>query len=234
MAVEDHLRPERRVPGHLDHHVPERRVNDVEAVVADILPLLLQVRDHPAPGPVHLPHRGGCLRGQDQEHPHRDRMGLQVLLGDQVLTLPGLAVDQRDPVRGRPRLDPAGEAAREPHQVRVVQLIVAAPVQPPPPAPEPARVVPHGEVGVQHDPVHAVIAAGQQIPIPLAEVIGHPPKVPGSSRPVSRTARRATPSGRSPGRSVGHLRCHDFDTCPEFGGRRSVEDARSTTLQAVS
>jgi hypothetical protein len=72
----------------------------------------------------------------------------------------------------------------------------------PPPGPEPARVVPQREEGVQHDPVHAVIGAGQQIPVPLAEVISHAPNVPGSPRPVSRTARRATPSGRSPGRSV--------------------------------
>ena len=48
MAVEDHLGAERRVPGHLDHQVPERRVHDVEAVVADVLSLLLQAGDDPA------------------------------------------------------------------------------------------------------------------------------------------------------------------------------------------
>jgi hypothetical protein len=55
----------------------------------------------------------------------------QVLLSDQVLALPGRAVDDRDPVRGRPGLHPAGEPAREPHQVRVVQVIVGAAVRPP-------------------------------------------------------------------------------------------------------
>jgi hypothetical protein len=69
-----------------------------------------------------------------------------------------------------------------------------------------------GVVGVQHDPVYAVIGARQQIRVPLGEVISHASKVPGSSRPVSRTARRATPSGRSPGRSVAILWGGDFDT----------------------
>ena len=62
--------------------------------------------------------------------------------------------------------------ARHPHQVRVIQQVVAA-VQPPPPAPEPARIVPDREERVQHDPVHAVIGAGQQVSVPFGEVIGH-------------------------------------------------------------
>src|SRR6266566_2700848 len=129
-----------------------------------------------------------------------------MLLGDPVLALPGRAVDDRDAVRARPRLDPAGEPAREPHQVRVIQLIVGAVVPPPPPGPEPARVVPQAEVGLQHNPVHAVIAAGQQIAIPLGEVIGHPPtvRIAGISRQPD-CPKGATPSGRSPGRSVATL-----------------------------
>jgi hypothetical protein len=55
----------------------------------------------------------------------------------------------------------------------MIQLVVAAAVQPPPPAPEPARIVPDREEGVQHDPVHAVIAAIDQVPVPFGEVIGH-------------------------------------------------------------
>jgi hypothetical protein len=48
VAVQDHLRTERRVPGHLDGQVTERRVHDVEAVVIDVLPFLLQAGDDPA------------------------------------------------------------------------------------------------------------------------------------------------------------------------------------------
>ena len=61
-------------------------------------------------------------------------------------------------------------------------------------------------IRVQHDPVHAVIRAGQQVPVPSGEVIGHAPtvKVTRTSRQdISRTAPKgATPPGRSPGRSV--------------------------------
>src|SRR5204863_8918372 len=45
VPVEDDLRGERRVPGHLDGPVPPGRVPDVEAVVVDERPLLRQVGD---------------------------------------------------------------------------------------------------------------------------------------------------------------------------------------------
>ena len=214
VAVEDHLRAERRMPGHLDHQVPERRVHDVKAVVVDVLPLLLQVRDGPARRVVHLPDRGRRLGGQDQEHPGRHRVLLQVLLRDQVLALPGRAEDQRHLVRRRPGLDPAGEPARHPHQVRVVKLVIAA-AQPPPPGPEPARIMTDREERVDHNPVHAVIRAGQQVPVPFGEVISHALTVKGtctSSQDISHTAPEgATPSGRSPGRSVATLWGDDSD-----------------------
>jgi hypothetical protein len=143
----------------------------------DELSLLLQVGDDPAGRPLHLPYRGRRLRHHDEEHTRADRVRLEVLRGDQVLALPGLAVDQRDAVGGRPGLHPAGEPARHPHQAGVIELLVAASVQLPPPDPEPARAVTQREVGVQHDPVHAVIGTPQQIPVPLSEVIGHPPTV---------------------------------------------------------
>ena len=55
--------------------------------------------------------------------------------------------------------------------------------------------MPEGEIGIQHDPVHAVIAASQQIAIPGAEIIGHPPTV-GAARasPQPDCPEGATPS----------------------------------------
>ena len=99
-----------------------------------------------------------------------------MLLGDLVLALPGPAVDHRDAIGLAPRLDAAGEPARHPHQVRIVQVVVRTVVPAPPPRPEPTRVMAQREEGVQHDPVHAVIAAGQQVPVPLAPAApAHPP-----------------------------------------------------------
>ena len=66
----------------------------------------------------------------------------QVLLGDLMLALLGLAIDHRNPVRLRGRSHPAGEPAGEPHQMRVVQLLIAVAVPTPPPHPEAARRMP--------------------------------------------------------------------------------------------
>ena len=173
VAVEDHLRPERRMPAHLDRHVPEARVHDVERVVVDELPGLVQVADPSGPGAADLPHRRRRPRHQDQEHAHADRVLAQVLFGDPVLALLSLAVDHRHLVCLGPGPNPAGEPARQPHQVRVVQLLVALLVPAPPPEPEPARTVPQRVVGVEHDPIHTVIRAGQQIGVPLTEIIDH-------------------------------------------------------------
>jgi hypothetical protein len=178
VAVEDHLRGKRRVPRHLDRHMTPLRVHDVEAVVIDERPLLRDVADDAAGlRSADLPHARRRLRHQDHEHARAHGVGGQVLPGDQVLTLPGLAVDDRDAVRASPRPDPAGEPPGHPHQVRVIQIIVGAAVQPPPPEPEPGRIMPQREIGIQHDPVHAVIRAGQQVPVTLGEVISHTPAV---------------------------------------------------------
>jgi hypothetical protein len=81
--------------------------------------------------------------------------------------------------------DPAGEPVGHPHQVRVIQLLIIA-VQPPPPGPEPARVVPQREVGVEHDPVHAVVAARQQIAVWRTEPSLNPSTTAGRSHQLPR------------------------------------------------
>lgn len=72
-------------------------------VVIDVLTLLLQVTDYPGGGPADFPNRRRRLAGQDQEHaPAQARMLCQVLLGDQILVLSGLADDNRHLVGPRP------------------------------------------------------------------------------------------------------------------------------------
>ena len=124
----------------------------------------------------------------------------QILLGDLMLALPGLAIDHRNPVRLRGRAQPAGEPAREPHQMRVVQPLVAVAVPTPPPHPEAARRMPQREVRVQDDPVRAVIAARQQIAAPLAEQVGHPPTLgsPGPRLDLPRRGHRFRAKSRTP------------------------------------
>lgn len=74
--------------------------------------------------------------------------------------VPGLAVDDRHLVHLRPRSHPAGEPSGDPLQMCIVQQLITAVVQGPPPVPEPARIVAQREEGVEPDPVHAVVATG--------------------------------------------------------------------------
>ena len=197
MAVEDDLRGERRMPGHLDRDVTPVGIHEVEGVVVDERLLLRQVPDHPGRRAVDLPDRGRGPRDQDQEHPRAYRVVGEVLLRDQVLTLTPPAVDHRDVVGCGGRPHPPGEPARHPHQVRVVQLRVVA-VQAPPPDPEPARTVAQRVVGVQDDPVHTVVGTGQQIVVPCTEPIdGHQTRVSSPLRFAS-CPEGAIDVGRSP------------------------------------
>ena len=122
-----------------------------------------------------------------------DRVGSQVLLGDAVLALACFAIDHGDPICLGVGSQATSEVACHSHQVVVVQLLVAASVQLPPPGPEAARAVAHPEVGVEDDPVHAVVDAGQQVAVPLAEVIGHPRTV---DKRYFATARRGVKAAR--------------------------------------
>jgi hypothetical protein len=205
VAVEDDLGRERWMPAHLDRQVSPGRVHDVEGVVVDELPGLLQVADRPGPlGPLHLPYRCRSTSHQDQKHADPNRMVAEVVLGDPVFAVPGSAVDHWHPVGAGPTADPAGEPAGQPHQMGVIQRVVAVVVPTPPPGAEPAWVVTQRIVGVQHDPIHAVIAAGQQAGVACAELI-HPPTVKRSAAPDQSCPEGATHSGRSPGTGVAIL-----------------------------
>jgi len=203
-CVCDDLRAERRVPRQLDREVPPAGVHDVERVVVDVGGLLGDVADHAAGRAANLPHRRRRAGDQDQEHPRSHRVGGQVGLGDAVLALPAAAVDDRDAVGLGEPAHPAAEPARHPHQMGVVQLLLGVVVQAPPPHPKPARVVPQREVGVEHDPVHAVVSAGQQLAVPLAQLI-HGGRVPAARPRPGAAPSGATGSERRLGSGVGFL-----------------------------
>src|SRR3954449_7964540 len=83
----------------IDRQVPPGRVHDVEGVVVDELPGLLQVADLPRLRRAgHLPYRRRRPRHQDQKDTDGHRVVAEIVLRDPVLTLPGPAVDHRHPV----------------------------------------------------------------------------------------------------------------------------------------
>jgi len=74
VAVEDHLRAEGRVPGHLDRQVPSLPVHDVEAVVIHLGAFPGQAADYRAVrGPAHIPRHRRGPGDQDHEHSRPDR-----------------------------------------------------------------------------------------------------------------------------------------------------------------
>jgi hypothetical protein len=100
-----------------------------------------------------------------------------------MLAFAATAVDDRHAVDTGPDPDPAGEPAAA--SAACFQFFVGVLVPGPPPDPEPARVMPQRVVGVERDPVHAVVAARQKILVPLAEPVDHALTV-GTAEPFSR------------------------------------------------
>jgi hypothetical protein len=92
---------------------PNARVHDVQGVVVDVFrfsSIFVMTRSERCTF-----HRlAGALAPRDHGYPGRHRMRFQVLSGDPVLTFPSLAEDERDPIRGRSGLDPAGKPSRHP------------------------------------------------------------------------------------------------------------------------
>ena len=66
----------------------------------------------------------------------------------------------------------ATETTRHPHQVRVVQGVIGSGQRSPPHLKAPGRMS-HTEISIQHDPIDAIVAAGQQILIEVAESVCH-------------------------------------------------------------
>src|SRR3954465_1861526 len=64
------------------------------------------------------------------------------------------------------------KAARQPHQMRVVQRRVRSGQLPPPQA-ETTWIMSHPEIPVQHDAINAIIAAAQEILIKRAQPLAH-------------------------------------------------------------
>jgi len=162
-----------------------------------IVPFLDDVADRPLRGSLDIPHRCHRPGHQNQEDPgviHRV-LG-EILLGDQGLALPRGAVDDRDVAGlGKGTHAPA-EAPRHPHQMGVIQLRIRAAHQLSPPVTKTARRVAHDVVGVEDDPVHAVVAALETVGIVARQLIGHGPTSSSRRPAVTDTREGSLPSLR--------------------------------------
>src|SRR6476659_9725741 len=71
--------------------------------------------------------------------------------------------------------DSAAEAARQAHQVIVVQGLIGT-RQSPPPQTEAGGIVAHPIVAIQYDAIDAIVTASQKVPVNAAQLIRHASK----------------------------------------------------------
>jgi hypothetical protein len=171
VTVQDDLCPKGRVAGDLDHHVSPVGIEYVEAVVVDEGRLLLQVDQHPRLGAGYLPCRRDGSGDEDHEHSTSDVVAGQVLLGDQMLALAALAVDEWDGLGLGECPHSASKPSRQAQQMGVIEIIVTATMPSAPPDAKPARRVAHGEVPVEDQTVHTVVGPLQQTGVPSVQVV---------------------------------------------------------------
>src|SRR5262249_12954976 len=100
------------------------------------------------------------------------------------------------------------EPAGHPHEVGVFECLIRS-GQRPPPHTEPTRIMSHAEVCVKNDPVHAVVAAAQQILIESAQPIRHGRQVTDTPSPIPNCPAGATFSQLRLRKSVGAYGTYD-------------------------
>ena len=115
-----------------------------------------------------VPYRRLGSTHQNQKQALGDLGLCQVFFGQFMLALPGLTMHKRNALGFRIPMKPAAKAARHAHEVCVVQSVLRS-GQGPPRDSKAASCMPHAEIGIQHDPVRAIVAAAQQLCIPIAQ-----------------------------------------------------------------
>ena len=175
MAVENHLHRKRGMRTDLERHVPPVRILKMKSKMIDphgrTLPL--QVRRTARRG-LHSPHRVRGAMNRDTKQPFLVRIARPMLFGDFVHVFIGHLFQDRD----LPLLGHGPHPPRKPscptHHVGLVQVVIAA-IHVPPPSAETAGRAEQGAVSIEHDPVHTIVAAIQQVLITNAERIrgGH-------------------------------------------------------------
>src|SRR5579859_5432318 len=96
-----------------------------------------------------------------------------------MLALATTAVNDRNALRPGKAMHSPTESTSHAHQVRVIQVLVGAVGQTSPPFAKAASRVTERVERIEHDAIDTVVAALQQVPVSLAEVVGHLTSVDG-------------------------------------------------------
>src|ERR1700741_3308689 len=179
MAIQDDLSGERRMAADLDGQMAPVRIEDMKRVVVDVGHRLFSLD---VVFRADIPHRRLRPTDQDQKQTLDGcRLG-EIFLRKVMLALPCRTVDHGNAVRLGVTANTTAEPAGQPHQIGVFQRVVRS-GQRPPPDPEPTGIMPHAEVRVQNDAIHAIVAAAQQILIESTQPIRHAGRIQLPRRP---------------------------------------------------
>ena len=169
VPVQDDLRGEGGMPADLDGDMAPFRIQDMKGIVVHVGHGLFTFE---MMGPGDLPYRSLGATDQDEKQSLSDAGLGQIFLCEVVFPFPRAAVDDRNSMRLGVGAKAPTEATRHPHQMRVVQRVVGSGQGPPPDMKASGRMA-HTEVGIQNDPIHTIVAAGEKILIMVAESIRH-------------------------------------------------------------
>ncbi|HZP00852.1 MAG TPA: hypothetical protein VFD30_11200, partial [Terriglobia bacterium] len=97
----------------------------------------------------------------------------EVLFRHPVLPRAALTVDHGDTPSFGEGTKAAAEAARHPHQMSIIQLIVRPVPQSAPPGPKTTGSMAERIVGIQHDVIHTGVTAFNQISVVSTQFVGH-------------------------------------------------------------
>ena len=171
VAVENDLGIERRMRTEANDQVTPFRIHDVEVIVINIgVRLLGAYVDAALTEASDLPYR--CRRPaiKNAEHSTAVWVGRHILVGHFVLAFPPTALQERNAVLLGVCPHPAGKAAGIAHHHRLVKLLVAA-VHLSPPCAEAARRLAQDVIGIQYNPIHAVVLPVEDFPIAFRELV---------------------------------------------------------------
>ena len=119
-----------------------------------------------------VPYRGLSTANENQKQALRDLRIRKVFFRKLVLTLPHRTIYNRNAFGLRIGTKTAAETARQAHQMSIVQRFIRS-SQRPPPQTKATWIMPHAKVGIQHDPVYAIVAASYQIRISITQRVRH-------------------------------------------------------------
>src|SRR6266545_2465192 len=166
----------------------------MERIVIDVRQLLGQM-DAATARALDVPHRGHRTADEDHEQPTADGVLGEIVLGDVMLAVSATAVNDWDVVRLGEASHAAAKATSQTHEVRVVKLFIGATHQRPPPHAKPAGGVAQRVVGVQDDPIDAVVRPVQQVGIPRAQLVTHQARLDEPAPVRGHSSRTVVPEG---------------------------------------